>query len=82
MTGHSAHDGAHYVPKQLFEDWAKQDPIVRLEKTMLENGWADRAELDAIRNGILQEIDDAVAWAEQSPYPDPATLLDGVYEDQ
>jgi TPP-dependent pyruvate/acetoin dehydrogenase alpha subunit len=82
MTGHSAHDGAHYVPKELFEDWAKQDPIIRLEKKMIENGWADRAELDAIRAGVLQEIDDAVAWAEQSPYPDPATLLDGVYEDQ
>jgi pyruvate dehydrogenase E1 component alpha subunit len=47
---------------------------------MLENGWATRAELDAIRAGILREIDDAVQWAEQQPYPDPATLLDDVYE--
>ena len=29
---------------------------------------------------IVREVDDAVAWAEQSPYPDPATLLDDVYE--
>jgi TPP-dependent pyruvate/acetoin dehydrogenase alpha subunit len=82
MTGHSAHDGAHYVPKGLFEEWGKLDPIVRLEATMLENRWADRAELDAIRAGILREIDDAVAWAEQCPYPDPATLLEDVYEGQ
>ena len=61
MTGHSAHDGAHYVPKELFELWEKRDPIMRLEKTMLENGWADRAGLDAVRAGILREIDDAVA---------------------
>ena len=27
-----------------------------------------------------REVDDAVAWAEQSPYPDAATLLDDVYE--
>jgi TPP-dependent pyruvate/acetoin dehydrogenase alpha subunit len=80
MTGHSAHDGAHYVRKELFEEWSKQDPILRLEKKMLENRWADRAELDNIRAGVLQEIDEAVAWADQSPYPDPATLLDGVYE--
>jgi hypothetical protein len=25
-------------------------------------------------------VDEAVAWAENSPYPDPATLLDDVYE--
>jgi pyruvate dehydrogenase E1 component alpha subunit len=80
MTGHSAHDGADYVPKGLFEEWGKLDPIVRLEARMLENGWATRAELDAIRAGILREIDDAVQWAEQQPYPDPATLLDDVYE--
>jgi len=29
---------------------------------------------------VIQEVDDAVAWAEQSPYPDPATVLDDVYE--
>ena len=26
MTGHSAHDGAHYVPKELFEEWAQAGP--------------------------------------------------------
>jgi len=25
-------------------------------------------------------VDEGVAWAENSPYPDPATLLDDVYE--
>ncbi|MGA2120157.1 MAG: thiamine pyrophosphate-dependent dehydrogenase E1 component subunit alpha, partial [Bryobacteraceae bacterium] len=27
MTGHSAHDAAHYVPPELFEQWEKRDPI-------------------------------------------------------
>ena len=82
MTGHSAHDAAHYVPKHLFEEWEKRDPIVRLRSQMLESRWADRAELDSIRAGVLAEIDDAVAWADAQPFPDPATLLDGVYENQ
>jgi len=80
MTGHSAHDGAHYVPKQLFEEWERLDPIVRLRSKMLANGWAEEGELEAVRAGILREIDEAVEWAEQCPYPDPATLLDDVYE--
>jgi TPP-dependent pyruvate/acetoin dehydrogenase alpha subunit len=80
MTGHSAHDGAHYVPPEMFEEWGKLDPIVRLKSRMLENGWAERAELEAVRAGILREIDEAVAWAERSPFPDPAELLEGVYE--
>jgi pyruvate dehydrogenase E1 component alpha subunit len=82
MTGHSAHDAAHYVPKGLFEEWVKMDPITRLEAKMLAQGWADRAELDAARAAVIHEVDDAVAWAEQSPFPDPSTLLDDVYESQ
>jgi pyruvate dehydrogenase E1 component alpha subunit len=80
MTGHSAYDAAHYVPAGLFEEWSKLDPIARLEERMIENGWAGRAQLDALRAEILREIDDAVAWAEKCPYPDPATLTEGVYE--
>jgi pyruvate dehydrogenase E1 component alpha subunit len=47
---------------------------------MLANGWADEAELAEVHAGVLREIDDAVEWAEQSPYPDPASLLEDVYE--
>lgn len=80
MTGHSANDAAHYVPKVMFEEWGKLDPITRLEAKMLAEGWADQAELDVARVAVVQEVDDAVAWAEQSPYPDASTLLDDVYE--
>jgi pyruvate dehydrogenase E1 component alpha subunit len=82
MTGHSAHDMAHYVPKELFETWAKLDPIDRLEKCMIETGWAAQSEIDDVHAAIVQEVDEGVAWAEESPFPDPATLLDDVYESQ
>jgi pyruvate dehydrogenase E1 component alpha subunit len=80
MTGHSAHDAAHYVPQGLFEEWGKLDPIVRLEKRMLDQSWAAQPELDEVHAAMAREVDDAVAWAEQSPFPEAATLLDDVYE--
>ena len=80
MTGHSAHDPASYVPPHLFEEWAAKDPIKRLERLMLERGWAGQEEIAGIRDGIREEVDEAIAWAERNPYPDPATLLDDVYE--
>jgi len=80
MTGHSAHDGGDYVPKHLWEEWAAKDPIPRLERLMLENRWADAADLDQMNAEIAREIDQAVEWAENSPYPDPSELTDGVYE--
>jgi len=80
MTGHSAHDAGDYVPKHLWSEWGGKDPIVRLEKLMLERGWAEQSELDREHADIRDEVDAAIAWAEQSPYPDPSELLDGVYE--
>ena len=82
MTGHSAHDAAEYVPPAMFTEWAKRDPILRLEKKMIENGWDDRAAIDAVHARVRQEVDAAVAWADERPFPDPATLLDGVYESE
>lgn len=80
MSGHSAHDPAEYVPKHLFEEWAAKDPIVRTERLMLQRNWAERRDLDQLYAALRREIDEAVAWAENSPFPDPSELLDNVYE--
>jgi len=80
MTGHSAHDGADYVPKHLWEEWGAKDPIRRLERRMIENQWAGPEDLDRMHREIGNDIDAAIEWAENSPYPDPAGLLEGVYE--
>ncbi len=79
MTGHSAHDSASYVPAHLWKEWEAKDPIRRLETLMLERGWADRSTIDEMNAGIRAEVDAAIEWAEKSPYPDPATLTQGVY---
>ncbi len=80
MTGHSAHDPGDYVPKHLWAEWAAKDPLLRLEQLMRERGWAGQAEIDELYARLRREVDEAIDWAEKSPYPDPSTLLDDVYE--
>ncbi len=79
MTGHSAHDDAGYVPKELFEEWAKKDPIVRYRQTLLDEGIMDLAEINEMHARAVSEVDDAVEWAERCPYPEPSDCLRGVY---
>ncbi len=79
MTGHAAHDAGLYVPKHLWEEWAAKDPIKRLEGMMRSRGWAEQAEIEQLYADVRREVDEAVEWAEQSPYPDPSELLDNVY---
>lgn len=80
MTGHSAHDPGDYVPKHLWEEWAKKDPIERAERLMLDRGWAEASDLEEWRAEVRREVDEAILWAENSPFPDASELLDNVYE--
>lgn len=82
MTGHSAHDAGDYVPKYLWGEWAEKDPIQRLERLMVERGEATKESFEILYAQIRREVDDAIAWAEASPEPDPSTLTQGVYEEQ
>ena len=79
MTGHSAHDDAAYVPKELFEYWETRDPIRRLEKTLLQQNVLTAAGIAEMEKGINAEIDEAIAIAENDPYPEPEECLRDVY---
>jgi pyruvate dehydrogenase E1 component alpha subunit len=79
MEGHAVHDDAFYVPKELFEEWARRDPIERFRTWLHDHahlGDEEEAELTATVKRILN---DAIERAEASPLPDPTTLLDGVF---
>src|SRR3972149_5507931 len=38
MNGHEEASGTKYVPKELFAQWAKKDPIINYEKYLIEEG--------------------------------------------
>jgi pyruvate dehydrogenase E1 component alpha subunit len=79
MEGHAVHDDAFYVPKELFEEWAKNDPIERFRSWLRHNAELTAEEEDEIGGRVKKLLNDALTQAEESPQPDPATLLDGVF---
>lgn len=81
MLGHAIHDGAEYVPQELLAEWAAKDPLDRFTRKLLESGLTDQDELDEIDHRAAVEVEDAVQYAESSPWPDPATVEEGVYAD-
>jgi TPP-dependent pyruvate/acetoin dehydrogenase alpha subunit len=79
MAGHSAHDAAEYVPEGLLRQWARKDPIARLGKLLLARRILTRDRIREMEQAIQKEIDEAVALAEASPLPEPASTPQGVY---
>ena len=79
MEGHAVHDDAFYVPKELFEEWAKRDPLERFRLWLQEHANMTNEEDEEISAGVKKLLNDALQRADESPLPDPAELLDGVY---
>ncbi|MGZ4418059.1 MAG: thiamine pyrophosphate-dependent dehydrogenase E1 component subunit alpha [Gaiellaceae bacterium] len=79
MEGHAVHDDAFYVPKELFEKWAENDPIERFRTWLRTNADMSDEEEDEITGEVKKTLNDALKRAEESPMPDPATMLEGVY---
>src|ERR671939_71978 len=74
MEGHAVHDDAFYVPKELFERWAENDPIERFRTWLRENAELSEDEEDEISSGVKKLLNDALSRAEESPLPEPSKL--------
>ena len=79
QCGHSRSDPRTYRTKAEEEEWARLDPILRLAERLQAEGLAGEAWLAETEQAVKAEIDDAVAFAEESPSPEPADALTGVF---
>ncbi len=79
MRGHAEHDDASYVPPALLEEWRKRDPIDRFDAYLREQKILDDVTAKEIGERLTKEIEEAVSFAESSPFPDGKDLLEGVY---
>jgi TPP-dependent pyruvate/acetoin dehydrogenase alpha subunit len=79
MEGHAVHDDHFYVPKELFEAWAQNDPVERFRTWLRQNADFSEEEESELAGRVKKLLNDALSQAEESPQPDPSTLLDGVY---
>ena len=70
-----------YRTREEVEAWKRQDPIARLRDTLLSEGAADESELQAADADIKAEVEDALKFAESSPWPDASTAATHVYHE-
>jgi len=78
MLGHAVHDGAEYVPRELLAAWEARDPVIGYRRTLAAAA-ATTNRLDEIDRRCREEVEEAVAFAEASPWPDPSTVTRDVY---
>ena len=75
--GHSMSDPAKYRTKEELEKYKQTDPIEHVRDLILKKKYASEEALAGIDEKIKAAVDDAVRFAEESPYP----TTDEVYKD-
>ncbi len=77
--GHSKSDRQRYRTPEEVESWRKRDPLVRFRRVLADAGVLPPSEAERLEVEARAAIEEAVRFAEASPEPDPARLLEGVY---
>ncbi len=71
--------GLTYRTDEEVEEWQKKDPIDQFETRLAEQGILSAEAAQAVHDEVLAEIDKAIKFAEDSPYPEPEAVLEDVY---
>jgi pyruvate dehydrogenase E1 component alpha subunit len=82
FRGHSMQDPQYYRSKDEIEGQRDRDPIALFQARLMDDGVLTEADFARIDEQVEAEVDDATAFAEASPAPDPSTLLDHLYADR
>ncbi len=79
FRGHSMADPEEYRTKEQVEQWRQRDPIHLFAERMRHEGALAEGELQQLDEEAVRLVDDAVAFADASPFPAPESLYDNVY---
>lgn len=79
LRGHFEPDDQAYVDPEELGAWRQRDPLPRLQARLLESGQLSLETLQDMALAAQRQIERAVAFASDSPYPDMSELLTDVY---
>ncbi len=81
MRGHEEASGTKYVPKELFEEWGRKDPIKNFEQFLIEQNVITEMQIADMRNEFKNYIDEELKQANEAEEikPDAVEELRDVY---
>jgi pyruvate dehydrogenase E1 component alpha subunit len=78
-AGHAVNMGRELVDRGgEVDEWRRRDPIKLYRQKLRETG-ASEAELDTLEKDVVREVDEAIRFARESPYPSQEEAFDDVF---
>jgi len=79
FRGHSMADPEEYRTKEQVEEWRKRDPINVFRDRLVEEGMLSEEDAEKLDAKAMKRIDEAVEFADNSPFPELDSLYDDIY---
>ncbi len=81
MRGHEEASGVKYVPKELFDEWEKKDPIKNFEQWLLNEKIITEAEIHVIKTATKNHIEEElkIGFEGEAIVPDTTEEIKDVY---
>ncbi|MBA2564693.1 MAG: pyruvate dehydrogenase (acetyl-transferring) E1 component subunit alpha [Gemmatimonadetes bacterium] len=72
---HSMSDPGRYRTRGEVDIWRQRDPLRTFPERLIEEEVATREQIDVILGEVEEEVRECIAFAEESPHPEPADLM-------
>jgi pyruvate dehydrogenase E1 component alpha subunit len=79
FRGHSMADPEEYRTKEQVEEWRTRDPLKSFAQRLIDEDVASEEDVKQIDEEAVSIVDEAVAFADAAPHPEPESLYDNVY---
>jgi pyruvate dehydrogenase E1 component alpha subunit len=79
LRGHYEGDPQRYRQALAADEWQELDPILRLQRRGLEEGWLDGNAPAQLEHEARAAVEEAIRVARASPFPDPSAMVGLVY---
>jgi len=70
MRGHEEASGTDYVEEEAIEEWARKDPVLRFERSLIQQGLLSEDDAQTQRSELKREIEGLADQALATPDPD------------
>jgi TPP-dependent pyruvate/acetoin dehydrogenase alpha subunit len=77
--GHYIGDSQKYRSAEEIQGCTQFDPIPKLETKLIKEEIATKEEIELIKHKIQSEVEEAIAFAEASPWPQPEEAMEDIY---
>lgn len=82
FEGHHEGDSEFYRDEDELAEWREKDPVRTYPEKLIDEGVLGEDEYDELEADVEREIQSAIEFARDSPFPEPEAAYEGLYGEE